>query len=61
LIALTNAHAAAFAGVVAEKFAATVQSVAAPEQYESDQPAGYVMSESPVSLTFAGSIVCVIS
>ena len=38
--AFTCAHAAEFAGSDAEKFPATVQSVAAPLQKESVQPAG---------------------
>jgi hypothetical protein len=38
--ALTSAHAETLAGVVVEKFAAFVQSVAAPEQYDSVQPDG---------------------
>ena len=59
--AFTLAHAAALAGVVAEKFAATVQSVAAPLQYFNVHPFGYVMSEAAVSLITAGSIVCTIS
>jgi hypothetical protein len=40
LTAFTSAHAAAFAGAAAEKFAAFVQFVAAPEQYDSVQPDG---------------------
>jgi hypothetical protein len=39
-MAFTFAHAVAFAGVVAEKFPVTVQSVDAPEQYDSVQPTG---------------------
>jgi len=61
LTALTVAHAAGFAGVVAEKFTAIEQSVEAPLQKLRDQPPGYVISARDVSFTFVGSISWTIS